>query len=587
MERWLAHELCFHRDPSLVRFYTGAGPRGLFDLSGNRRHLTVETNGLSDGFAGIANSNKHGLTFAPHNWGQAGSGVYRTMTQRYFDPKSSAVNNQDISFGVNDEFTILCWVRGNNISNLGPLLSCQGVFKYADSEPNEGPYGTRGWEFGCIGNAPYLQMYSHDIPGLIHANNSDSWGNMLYYGELDQYTNVGIQQWTQIAVVFRGSAIPWGRSYLFGGDQPPNASDPNEYYEGIGTTPPPREFISFYRNGRNIKGENSAASAILLKKTSQFTTGQVGEVWPDDSIIPGMVVIEEPTLNMGASVTTRPSDVLNLEKTYQHSTAPACMFRIYNRALGDNEITEIYRREQFNNFYKPFQAIGVVDEQSFSCYLSGIGATQGSFTVCATSSDSKSSSFPVFAIGNEQTVKAYEMSLFVAVDEAPKVDVSLPLFLLGSENDGMMHTFPIYAFTGDDGQTRNLSVPIFAKAVDKSSVSKIINLYTSGCGNPIAADFDIMVWNDQLGIASSFPLFVRGDGVTDGAVPLAMDFNLFFKRDPSVTIPLYVHGTGQAIGQELTLYTLGSDGAFIPVNLSVPNVVGASSLSLKLYTTGF
>ncbi len=686
MQRWLARELCFHRDPSLIRFYTGAGPRGTLDLSASRRHLAVETDGLSSGFAGISNSFKQGLSFASRDW-LFDPAADPNMFQRYFDPKSSFSSLTDVSHGVDSDFTVLCWVYGDNPSTSGPLIGSQGRFTVSGSGFTTYP-GLRGWTFGVESGLPYLEMYSHKLlalDSLLNFTSLADYGGLYISSSSGPKSLASNQRWNQVACVFRGSDIPWGFGYGGGATSDPIPGTPNEYHEGTGSLDVRRrQYIDFFYNGRCLGSNASSESWASLKQTTNLIPNITGTVY---SSVGGDTyeATSDPLFSVGSQQSLNYRDVHDLTEYFDFCTGPGCLFRIYNRALSESEICNIYRREQFLLYCKPFQDWAADEASGLSCYLSGMDTTQLSMTLFADASIELDIPVPLYTYGSATITKGVTLyagsatpevnnltlycgglglqnagiplsalsfveinnaldlylsgfqslsqsitlftygiftatcgiPLFAAAEPIRSLQANVPLSLFGSINPGMSNGITLYAHVGLDGQTPLVRIPLFAKGADQGDATRLMNLVAFGCTHNIENSLDLFVcsnpptaWSSRINqvnaharrlngsLMSATPLvaidshnqltlFVRGDGVTDGAVPFANSLNLFLRRDPSAAVPLYVHAPGEQLEFGIGLYVAGVNTTLASLNLSIPGAIGLPTRPVKLYTTGF
>lgn len=88
------------------------------------------------------------------------------------------------------------------------------------------------------------------------------------------------------------------------------------------------------------------------------------------------------------------------------------------------------------------------------------------------------------------------------------------------------------------------------------------------------------------GVQAGAPLFIRGDGTTDGALPAQKGMNLFLRRAPADAIPLFLQGPGTSLPSGVPLTTVGSLPAVSGVPLVI-NAKGVGASGLPLFTSGF
>lgn len=103
----------------------------------------------------------------------------------------------------------------------------------------------------------------------------------------------------------------------------------------------------------------------------------------------------------------------------------------------------------------------------------------------------------------------------------------------------------------------------------------------------VSNSLPLIVGNYITGVYNSLPLYIRGSGSTDGAVPLNASMNLYIERWPAAALDLFLQGEGIAVNSGIPLYIYGSQITVSGLDLSMPNVIGISSGVLRLHTIGF
>lgn len=121
-----------------------------------------------------------------------------------------------------------------------------------------------------------------------------------------------------------------------------------------------------------------------------------------------------------------------------------------------------------------------------------------------------------------------------------------------------------------------------------TSVSHL-NLTVVGGNAKESRGVDLVLWCDP-GTTADIPLFIRGDGVTPGAIPLGSSLNLHIERGPQGSVDLYLKCDGAegsiplfltghpGIDGSIPVYISGDGGTLAgAVDLSMPAVVGLTA----------
>lgn len=540
--------------------------------------------------------------------------AYGTKNLRFQDPKQTKAQLSEVAFDFNKDFTILSWVFDDNKGPSGPICGVQGGNSQSPT------YGviTRGWTFGHQLGMPYLEMYSEKGPG---ANSSQSnWGQFAGYSYITNRGDESIGGWRQVGVVFRGSQVQKFWSVITGGYG----------YIDNGQVPP---FISFFRNGEQVKiirnGGYDGIAYADIRNTSSCVAGD-----PGDSFMSGAAFTMKPTFSVGCEV--NPYNWLSFP--YDFLPGAVCLLRIYNRALSNREIKEIYDREKNLAFFHPFDSWAADEAKGLTLFLNAYGGQTNSMTLFADATpkvplftkgfDSKSDSIPLSATGLGASVGSLSLytfnsipisdpiplfskgkdvvaggvslmtygvtratrglPLFAKAADIPAVGNSLLLSLTGSNQNGFSRPLPLYAYAGPDAKRPAKGLPLFLLGPTEDVAAKGMNLVAKGEAPKIGRGIDLTAWNSQLGKTLGMPLYVKGDGVTDGAIPIGRGLFLVLKRDPANAITLYAQGPGEQLGSSVPLYACGVVVKQNSLNLSAPKVVGVvASPSAPLFASGF
>lgn len=113
-----------------------------------------------------------------------------------------------------------------------------------------------------------------------------------------------------------------------------------------------------------------------------------------------------------------------------------------------------------------------------------------------------------------------------------------------------------------------------------------MNLWERGRYGSVNNFLQLLVCNTSVGTQSGVTLFVGGDGITPGAIPYSADMNLFLRRAPSDAMTLYVLPPGTTDASGVFLYAWGFNNASGWATLTMKDVVGSMTSTLKLVTRG-
>jgi hypothetical protein len=540
--------------------------------------------------------------------------AYGTDNLRFEDPKQTKSQLKEVLFDFNNDFTVLAWVFDDGNSPMGPVCGVQG----GDVSNPTYAITTRGWTFGHQQGMPYLEMYSEKGPGANFSQNN--WGQFSGYSYINNRGDESIGGWRHVGAVFRGSQVSKFWQPITGGYQ---------YADG-GAVPP---FINFFRNGESLHlvryGGYDGAFYADIRNTSSCAPGDIG-----DSFMSGAPYTLPPKFNVGCEI-----NAYNwLSIPYDYLPGAFCLLRIYNRALSNREIREIYDREKNLAFFHPFDDWAADEAKGLTFYLNAYGAQSKSLTLFADATpkvplftkgfDIKSgsiplstvglgdgagaltlytfnsipmnNSLPLFAKGKDLamgsvplmtygvTRATHGLHLFAKADDVPRVGNSLLLSLTGSTHNGFAKTVPLFAYAGPNAQRPSKGLPLFLLGASKDSVGKGMNLFAKGVAPSIGHGISLTAWNTQLGKTLGMPLYVKGDGVTDGAIPIGRGLFLVLKRNPANAIPLYTQGPGEQLGSSVPLYVHGVVVQQNSLNLSAPKVVGVVvNPGVPLFASGF
>lgn len=175
--------------------------------------------------------------------------------------------------------------------------------------------------------------------------------------------------------------------------------------------------------------------------------------------------------------------------------------------------------------------------------------------------------------------------LFLQVDEPGVADAGLELVLYGTSHSGYFGGLPFYLYCSDSGNVAEASLPLFLEVSSQGESASNMNLFTEGRYGRVEGSLDLFLKNQ--GQASGLTLFVKGSGATDGYYPYSAGMNLFLARDTTNSIPFFLASSIDSPASGFTAYVFGGVGGVGTLALSVPDVVGGSDNTVRLFTRGF
>lgn len=223
--------------------------------------------------------------------------------------------------------------------------------------------------------------------------------------------------------------------------------------------------------------------------------------------------------------------------------------------------------------------------ESTTLFVHGEQESTGSIPLHTVASETINSDITLNTVGH--VVSTASMPLFVQVDPPGEAESSLLLTITGSLEAGMFAGVPLHTYSDEFGQTPTRSMPLFLMAEDQSSAVAHMNLWVEGRAHAADGSLELVVWNDQEGAYQSIPLFVQGEGETEGALPLTWSMNLVLQRGPANAITLYIQGPGEELTEAMTLFVEGEELSEASLELSLPNVLGYVRQTVPLFTSGF
>jgi hypothetical protein len=188
--------------------------------------------------------------------------------------------------------------------------------------------------------------------------------------------------------------------------------------------------------------------------------------------------------------------------------------------------------------------------------------------------------------------------------EAPDLRASghFPLYLWATAHSGLYDFCPL-SIQGTG--TLSAGMPLFIGAPGGDNPGSQpdlhnLNLFIEGGGAPI--DGQIPLYLANVGVEGNVTLFLQGDGITDGALPLKAGMPLYINGGFGTFSPhasgieasttLYLQGPGTLVSTasgatSISLFVDGHAPLTQGMTLALPGVVATPKAAAKLYTHGF
>jgi hypothetical protein len=219
------------------------------------------------------------------------------------------------------------------------------------------------------------------------------------------------------------------------------------------------------------------------------------------------------------------------------------LMRIYDRALSDDEISRIYRKESFVGTHKRLALRRVP---------------------------------PLTQLGR--------LDLMVAVDLPVAHQAAVSLMVNGHNfvGNGYFGSLDLTLYCGPDGKRPNAALVLFLETTTTESIRRGMNLTLSGQNWSASQGLELWLNNLQTGLTQGITLWIRGQEAQETA-----SLGWFLARNPSEAMTLYLQAPGEQQSQAVPLFVGGETGQNYSLELVVAQVTGASAKGSILYTHGF
>lgn len=239
-----------------------------------------------------------------------------------------------------------------------------------------------------------------------------------------------------------------------------------------------------------------------------------------------------------------------------------------NASINKNEILFI---EGGFNLYSPL-------------FLQAHDKIEDNITSFVQGHESVNDDIPLYTASFADTNKS--LNLTIKVDDADKVNANHDLFIHGANESGLIKSMSLFIYSDSSGNIATKSMNLFVSSPLISDVNKNIPLSIEGSLPKSIGYSPLYISNTTSGINNSTTLFIKGDGVTDGAIPFNNSMNLFLRRNPSEATTLFLRGPGESGTKSTNLFVHGAVGVNNDATLFI-DAVGAGSENINLYTHGF
>jgi len=231
---------------------------------------------------------------------------------------------------------------------------------------------------------------------------------------------------------------------------------------------------------------------------------------------------------------------------------------------------------------------------SLSLYTYGIGKDETmSLYELGHDNANLSSTLYIYGIGKDETMTLYtyghdtslgHMNLYLKTQDVSYASGDLDLFMWATQAgvDGMYNFMPLYLYTkvGPYDQMN-----LFLKTGDLGTIDDDMNLYIGGHYASKSSWTTLYLCN--TGIDSGVPLYVRGSGITDGALPFNKYMPLFIgKQGTYERLWLYTTGPWNSASGYASLFVEGVLPYVSSLPLVLPNTIDNKTNTLELYSHG-
>ncbi len=190
---------------------------------------------------------------------------------------------------------------------------------------------------------------------------------------------------------------------------------------------------------------------------------------------------------------------------------------------------------------------------------------------------------PLFIHAIDSYTKSLPLSL--KVEEPPTTTGGAWLFAQGSTDSGVFKATSLFV---DATNEVSGHIPLFLNVFDIDARQANFPLSIEGANGRVALSADLVLWN-EANASIDVPLFIQGDGVTDGYTPYGHGMNLMICRRESYAsqIPLFLLGPGTPGTGNCDLFALGHVPLESGTCLAIPNTIDDATGICNLYIHGF
>lgn len=121
------------------------------------------------------------------------------------------------------------------------------------------------------------------------------------------------------------------------------------------------------------------------------------------------------------------------------------------------------------------------------------------------------------------------------------------------------------------------------------TTNQLAYLYINGMGSGLYSSLNLFLNPGWTAYGSETTLYIRSDGIYEGAVPIGSLAYLFIgaQNSPYLSLPMYVRAMEGSITGNMDLYVNGADLIYSGINLVLPSSTHTYHNDFQLYTFGY
>ncbi len=182
------------------------------------------------------------------------------------------------------------------------------------------------------------------------------------------------------------------------------------------------------------------------------------------------------------------------------------------------------------------------------------------------------------------------LPIFVAVEDPVFFDSSLPVALNACHAgvSGVFRGLHVFAECASGvGNLLSVPIPVSLAGTTPGVTTGDMPVWLEGGATPKSSFLNVSVWNSQSGVQGGLPVWCSGEGVTPGGWPLTNSMPVTVWRNPANAITVFVQVEGWPVASGFPVVSWGNLPASGMMPIGIPDVVGAATKGLKVWTHGF